>query len=153
MKRLVLVAFLVFAGCSNDAPFERASVHTPPYEPSPNLTRPTTTTSSTIAAPRRVPPVASRSASRPRPTVPPTVGAGDLLDRLAQCESHGNPRAISANHRYFGAWQFLLSTWHNLGGTGNPIDHTYAEQRAVAALIPVASWRTQFPVCSRRLGV
>jgi hypothetical protein len=42
------------------------------------------------------------------------------LVRIAECESGGNPRAISAGGRYRGKYQFSLGTWRNLGGTGDP---------------------------------
>jgi peptidoglycan hydrolase-like protein with peptidoglycan-binding domain len=43
-----------------------------------------------------------------------------VLRRIAQCESGGNPRAISAGGQYRGKYQFSRSTWQNLGGTGDP---------------------------------
>jgi hypothetical protein len=42
------------------------------------------------------------------------------LARVAQCESGGNPRAISRDGRYRGKYQFLRSTWRSLGGPGDP---------------------------------
>ena len=43
-----------------------------------------------------------------------------VLRRIAQCESGGNPRAISPGGTYRGKYQFSRSTWRNLGGTGDP---------------------------------
>jgi hypothetical protein len=43
-----------------------------------------------------------------------------ILRQIAECESGGNPRAISADGRYRGKYQFSYSTWRNLGGTGDP---------------------------------
>jgi resuscitation-promoting factor RpfB len=43
-----------------------------------------------------------------------------VLERIAQCESGGNPRAISPGGTYRGKYQFSRSTWHNLGGSGDP---------------------------------
>ena len=43
-----------------------------------------------------------------------------VLKRIAQCESGGNPRAISRDGRYRGKFQFDLSTWRSLGGKGDP---------------------------------
>lgn len=91
-----------------------------------------------------------RARTAPRPQV---AASGDLLDRLAGCESGRNPRAVGGGGRYWGAFQFLLSTWRSLGGTGNPIDHSYEYQKSIAAKIPVSAWGRQFPVCARRLGV
>lgn len=52
-------------------------------------------------------------------------------DALANCEASGNPRAVSMG-RYFGLYQFDLSTWAAVGGTGNPVDASPAEQTARA---------------------
>jgi len=43
-----------------------------------------------------------------------------VLRRIAQCESGGNPRAISPGGLYRGKYQFSRDTWRNLGGTGDP---------------------------------
>jgi soluble lytic murein transglycosylase-like protein len=43
-----------------------------------------------------------------------------VLRRIAQCESGGNPRAISPGGTYRGKYQFSRTTWRNLGGTGDP---------------------------------
>lgn len=75
------------------------------------------------------------------------------LDRLAMCESHMNPRAISRNGKYFGSFQFSLPTWRSVGRTGTPHAYTYEEQRESARFLVLRSgWRSQFPACSRRLG-
>lgn len=42
------------------------------------------------------------------------------LVRIAECESGGNPRAVSPDGRYRGKYQFTRSTWTALGGTGDP---------------------------------
>src|ERR671922_209732 len=43
-----------------------------------------------------------------------------VLRRIAECESGGNPRAISPGGTYRGKYQFSRATWRNLGGTGDP---------------------------------
>ena len=43
-----------------------------------------------------------------------------VLRRIAQCESGGNPRAVSPGGTYRGKYQFSRETWRNLGGTGDP---------------------------------
>jgi len=43
-----------------------------------------------------------------------------ILRQIAECESGGNPRAISPGGRYRGKYQFSYSTWRNLGGSGDP---------------------------------
>ncbi len=58
-----------------------------------------------------------------------SVAGADGLNwaALAQCESSGNPRAVNPNGHY-GLYQFSLSTWRSVGGSGNPIDASPAEQ-------------------------
>jgi uncharacterized protein YabE (DUF348 family) len=53
---------------------------------------------------------------------------------LAQCESGGNPRAVNPNG-YYGLYQFSLATWHSVGGSGNPIDASPAEQTHRAMIL------------------
>jgi peptidoglycan hydrolase-like protein with peptidoglycan-binding domain len=45
-----------------------------------------------------------------------------ILRQIAECESGGNPRAISPGGLYRGKYQFSRETWRNLGGTGDPAD-------------------------------
>ena len=72
----------------------------------------------------------------------------DRFDRLALCESGGEPAAVSPGGRYRGAFQFSLPTWHSAGGAGDPVDATYAEQKRVAmSWAKVVEPSTQWPVC------
>ena len=50
---------------------------------------------------------------------------------LARCESGGDPRAVNPNGHY-GLYQFSLQTWRGVGGSGNPIDASVAEQTSRA---------------------
>jgi hypothetical protein len=43
-----------------------------------------------------------------------------VLRRIAECESGGNPGAVSPGGTYRGKYQFSRETWRNLGGTGDP---------------------------------
>ena len=43
-----------------------------------------------------------------------------ILRAIAQCESGGNPRAVSPGGQYRGKYQFSQGTWEGLGGTGDP---------------------------------
>jgi len=64
-----------------------------------------------------------------------------------------NP-AKNTGNGFYGAFQFMLSTWHGLGETGNPISYSYEYQKAVVMRsIPISSWHRQFPGCSRKLGI
>lgn len=71
----------------------------------------------------------------------------EKLDRIALCESGGNPRAVSPDRRFFGAFQFLLSTWHGIGRPGNPIDHSYGYQREAAADLARVAGFDSWPTC------
>lgn len=80
--------------------------------------------------------------------------AGSVWYRLAGCESGHNPRAVSPNGLYFGLYQFSLSTWRSVGGTGNPINASEAEQTKRAKILQRRSgFRSQWPACSRKLGL
>lgn len=56
--------------------------------------------------------------------------ANDWL-RLRNCES-GNNYAINTGNGYYGAYQFDLSTWRSVGGTGYPHQASPAVQDALA---------------------
>lgn len=59
-----------------------------------------------------------------------------VLGPIAHCESGGNPRATNGTH--FGLFQFDLRTWRSVGGTGNPMDATVAEQTKRATMLLAA---------------
>ncbi len=68
---------------------------------------------------------------------PGSVGgsaAGLNWAALAKCESGGNPRAVNPSG-YYGLYQFSLSTWHSVGGSGNPIDASPSEQTHRAMIL------------------
>lgn len=72
-------------------------------------------------------------------------------DRLAKCESGGNPRAVSPTGKYRGLYQFSMTTWRSVGGTGDPIDASAAEQTYRAQILYRRSGRGQWPVCGKLL--
>jgi hypothetical protein len=55
-----------------------------------------------------------------------------ILQRIAECESGGNPRAVSADGRYRGKYQFSRDTWRGLGGKGDPADAPESVQDRLA---------------------
>ncbi|HET9655005.1 MAG TPA: ubiquitin-like domain-containing protein [Kineosporiaceae bacterium] len=63
-------------------------------------------------------------------------GSVDSLNwaALAKCESGGNPRAVNPAG-YYGLYQFSVSTWRSVGGSGNPIDAAPAEQTLRAKML------------------
>jgi resuscitation-promoting factor RpfB len=54
------------------------------------------------------------------------------LQRIAQCESGGNPQAVSADGTYRGKYQFDMETWRGLGGTGDPAEAPESTQDRLA---------------------
>jgi Transglycosylase-like domain/Putative peptidoglycan binding domain len=60
-------------------------------------------------------PFSARSVRRTSSVTLPLV-----LRRIAECESGGNPRAVSPGGTYRGKYQFSRETWRKLGGTGDP---------------------------------
>lgn len=71
------------------------------------------------------------------------------LDAIANCESHGNPRAIGGGGRYRGMFQMTYSIWGAVGGKGDPAAAPASEQYYRAALIYTRYGRGQWPVCGR----
>jgi peptidoglycan hydrolase-like protein with peptidoglycan-binding domain len=69
------------------------------------------------------------------------------LKRIAECESGGNPQAVSPGGRYRGKYQFSLSTWHNLGGDGDPVDASEATQDRIALKLYRRSGTAPWPSC------
>jgi len=88
---------------------------------------------------------ASRVASAPAPRT--TGGGSATLARIAQCESSGNPTAVSASGQYRGKYQFSRATWRSLGGTGDPARAPESVQYAMAAKLLAQRGTSPWPVC------
>lgn len=71
------------------------------------------------------------------------------LRSIATCESHGNPRAIGGGGRYRGMYQMTFQIWGAVGGKGDPVAASAAEQTYRAALIYTRYGSGQWPVCGR----
>lgn len=69
------------------------------------------------------------------------------LDAIAQCESGGNPTAVSADGTYRGKYQFDYGTWASIGGHGDPAAAPVAEQDYRAALLYERSGTSPWPIC------
>ncbi|MGE0027346.1 MAG: transglycosylase family protein [Thermoleophilia bacterium] len=132
------------AAAAADARAERALLRRA-ADPAP-ATATTPTTPSAGAAPATAPDPAPAPQAGPAPS-------GDMaahLERIAQCESGGNPRAVSASGQYRGKYQFDQSTWEANGGTGDPAAAPEAEQDRVAATLYAARGPAPWPVCGYR---
>ena len=71
-----------------------------------------------------------------------------LLERIARCESGGDPGAVSPDGRYRGKYQFSRATWRALGGTGDPAKAAEAEQDRRAAALLARSGTSPWPNCA-----
>jgi hypothetical protein len=74
--------------------------------------------------------------------------ASPTLEAIAACESGGNP-ATNTGNGFYGKYQFTLSTWQSVGGTGNPAAASEAEQNQRAALLYAREGASPWPVCGR----
>jgi LysM repeat protein len=70
--------------------------------------------------------------------------------KVANCESSGNPRAVNPAG-YYGLFQFDLQTWRSVGGSGNPINASAAEQLSRAKKLYAQRGASPWPVCGRYL--
>jgi hypothetical protein len=123
------------------------------------------------AAPSSTPEAASRSRSvnaanrtakdghdpraNTRRALPAPAGTGSLnWTALAECESSGNPRAVSRSGRYRGAFQMDADFWRTYGGhqyASRPDLASYAEQLRVAQRGYQARGRAPWPTCGKAL--
>ena len=78
---------------------------------------------------------------------PAQGGASLALERIARCESGGDPSAVSADGRYHGKYQFSEATWQSVGGEGNPAQAPEAEQDRLAAKLFASQGTAPWPVC------
>jgi hypothetical protein len=70
-----------------------------------------------------------------------------LLERIAACESKGNPRAVGGGGAFRGKYQFSYGTWKSVGGRGDPAAAPEAEQDRRAAMLLRKSGTSPWPVC------
>jgi transglycosylase-like protein len=70
------------------------------------------------------------------------------LERIASCESHGNPRAIGGGGAFRGKYQFTYGTWSAVGGKGDPAGAAEGEQDLRAALLLRRTGGSAWPVCA-----
>jgi hypothetical protein len=74
---------------------------------------------------------AASTGSAGAPSVP--SGASMPPAYIAECESGGDPTAVSSDGKYRGKWQMDQGTWESAGGAGDPAAASEATQDAVAA--------------------
>lgn len=71
------------------------------------------------------------------------------LEAIAECESHGDPRAVSSDGLYRGKYQFDRGTWQSQGGKGDPAKAPEAEQDFRAAILYKAAGSSPWPICGQ----
>jgi resuscitation-promoting factor RpfB len=71
-----------------------------------------------------------------------------ILQRIAQCESGGDPRAVSPDGTYRGKYQFDRGTWRAMGGHGDPARASEAEQDRRALALLHARGTAPWPNCA-----
>jgi Transglycosylase-like domain len=79
--------------------------------------------------------------AKPRVAVPPQLRA------IAECESHGNPKAIGGGGLYRGKYQMSRGAWAGVGGKGDPAKASEAEQDRRALMLYERSGPGQWPAC------
>ena len=86
---------------------------------------------------------------RVRRSLRPAVrsGVSYALERIAACESHGNPRAIGGGGAFRGKYQFTYGTWAAVGGKGDPASASETEQDRRAAMLLQRSGSSPWPIC------
>lgn len=75
------------------------------------------------------------------------VAVPRILRLIAECESGGDPRAISPGGTYRGKYQFSRGTWRGLGGRGDPAKASEAEQDRLALRLYRRSGNAPWPNC------
>jgi peptidoglycan hydrolase-like protein with peptidoglycan-binding domain len=71
-----------------------------------------------------------------------------VMAKIAQCESGGNPTAVSPSGEYRGKYQFSQATWDALGGTGDPAEAEESVQDAIAAKLYAERGAAPWPSCA-----
>jgi hypothetical protein len=69
---------------------------------------------------------------------------------LARCEASNNPRAVNPAG-YYGLYQFDVSTWRSVGGSGMPNNASAAEQTRRAKILYSRRGSSPWPTCGRLL--
>jgi hypothetical protein len=101
-----------------------------------------------MIVPVRAAPYVRYGAPRQPPAGTETLRAGSTLAAIARCESGGNP-ATNTGNGFYGKYQFTLSTWASVGGSGNPAAAPEAEQDRRAAILYSQQGASPWPVCGR----
>lgn len=147
-----VAALLVFTACTTAA-------STPEPAPSTTTTAPTTTTSTTTTT--TAPPPTTTTTRAPRATTTTTrvrarqpaatarSAPSATLERIARCESGGDPTAVSASGKYRGKYQADRSTWANYRGYASADQAPEAVQDQWATELHRRRGTQPWPSCGR----
>ena len=91
----------------------------------------------------------TRSATTKDAATTPSGTADATLAKIAQCESGGDPTAVSSTGQYRGKYQFDRQTWRANGGKGDPAAASEATQDRIAAKLLAARGTQPWPVCGK----
>jgi hypothetical protein len=75
-------------------------------------------------------------------------GTSSELQKIASCESSGNPSAVSPSGTYRGKYQFSRETWRELGGTGDAAAAPESVQDQMAAKLMATQGPEAWPNCA-----
>lgn len=75
-------------------------------------------------------------------------GVSAELAKIARCESGGDPTAVSPDGKFRGKYQFDMSTWHSLGGSGDPAQAPESTQDKLAAKLYRERGTAPWPNCA-----
>ena len=82
-------------------------------------------------------------------TLPDSIPAKamEVLEKIAECESGGEPTATSPDGTYRGKYQFHVDTWAAMGGSGDPAAAPEDEQDKRAYVLYDRQGTDPWPVC------
>jgi len=92
--------------------------------------------------------LASKTAAAAAVRAVAATAGNPVLQRIAACESGGDPTAVSAGGRYRGKYQFSRATWRSMGGRGDPAQAAEAEQDRLAAKLLASAGTSPWPNCA-----
>ena len=87
------------------------------------------------------------SARALRRTAPKSVRVPAVLRRIAECESGGNPRAVSPGGQYRGKYQFSRETWRGSAARATRPTRPSGEQDRMALKLYRQSGTAPWPSC------
>jgi hypothetical protein len=104
------------------------------------------------AAPEAPPEAAPEGASAPAAAPADSGPEADAWAQLRDCEASGD-YGLNDGSGYYGAYQFDLGTWQELGYSGYPNQASPGVQDEAARVLQSQRGWQPWPACSRKLGL